>query len=77
MLVEAYEGAHYPLDELPTPQAMVDFMIEQHGLSRADLATWLGGKIRVSECFRGIRLLSLKQIEALREHLLWGFPQTF
>ena len=72
VLVQAYEDANYPLEELPTPQAMVDFMLEQKGLSRADLVTWLGGKSRVSEFFRGIRPLSLKQIAALREHL--GIP---
>ncbi len=72
VLVQAYEDAHCSLDDLPTPQAIVDFMLEQQGLSRADLAKWLGGKSRVSEFFRGIRPLSLKQIEALREHL--GIP---
>jgi HTH-type transcriptional regulator/antitoxin HigA len=72
VLVQAYEDAHFPLDDLPTPQAMVDFMLEQKGLSRGDLARWLGGKSRVSEFFRGIRPLSLKQVEALREHL--GIP---
>lgn len=72
VLVQAYEDTHCPLDELPTPQAVVDFMLDQHDLSRADLAKWLGSKGRVSEFFRGIRPLSLKQIEALREHL--GIP---
>lgn len=72
VLVQAYEDTHCPLDERPTPQATVDLMLDQHDLSRADLAKWLGGKSRVSECFRGIRPLSLKQIEALREHL--GIP---
>lgn len=69
VLVQAYEDVHFPFDDLPTPQAMVDFMLEQRGLSRAGLAKWLGGKSRVSEFFRRIRPLSLKQIEALREHL--------
>ncbi|ETX01590.1 MAG: hypothetical protein ETSY1_06820 [Candidatus Entotheonella factor] len=72
VLVQAYEDTHNPLDDLPTPQAIVDFMLEQHGLVRADLAKWLGGKSRVSEFFQGIRPLSLKQIAALREHL--GIP---
>ncbi|ETX03948.1 MAG: hypothetical protein ETSY2_31615 [Candidatus Entotheonella gemina] len=72
VLVQAYEDTHCPLDALPTPQAIVDFILEQRGLSRADLAKWFGGKSHVSEFFRGIRPLSLKQIEALREHL--GIP---
>jgi HTH-type transcriptional regulator/antitoxin HigA len=72
VLVQAYEDTHSPLEELPTPQAVVEFMLEQKGFSRSDLAKWLGGKSRVSEFFRGIRPLSLRQIEALREQL--GIP---
>ena len=72
VLVQAYEDTHDPLDKLPTPQAVVDFMLEHRGLSRSDLAKWLGGKSRVSEFFRGIRPLSLRQIGALRDQL--GIP---
>ncbi|MDH3604341.1 MAG: helix-turn-helix domain-containing protein, partial [Candidatus Tectomicrobia bacterium] len=72
VLVQAYEDTHSPLEDLPTPQAVVAFMLEQKGLSRSDLAKWLGGKSRVSEFFRGIRPLSLRQIEALRDQL--GIP---
>lgn len=72
VLVQAYEDAHSPLDTLPTPQDVVAFMLEQKGLTRSDLAKWLGGKSRVSEFFRGIRPLSLRQIEILREKL--GVP---
>ena len=72
VLVQAYEDAHNPLEELPTPQAVVDFMLEQKGLSRSDLSQWLGGKSRVSEFFRGIRPLSLRQVAALRDQL--GIP---
>ena len=72
VLVQAYEDTHSPLEELPTPQAVVEFMLEQKGLSRSDLAKWMGGKSRVSEFFQGIRPLSLRQIEALRDQL--GIP---
>jgi HTH-type transcriptional regulator/antitoxin HigA len=72
VLVQAYEDTHSPLEELPTPQAVVDFMLEQKGLPRSDLAKWLGGKSRVSEFFGGIRPLSLRQIEVLRDQL--GIP---
>lgn len=72
VLVQAYEDAHSPLDTLPTPQDVVAFMLEQKGLTRSDLAKWLGGKSRVSEFFRGIRPLSLRQIEVLRQEL--GIP---
>lgn len=72
VLVQTYEDTHLPADEQPTPQEVVDFMLEQRGLSRADLAKWLGGRSRTSEFFNGIRPLSIRQIGALREHL--GIP---
>ena len=72
VLVQAYEDAHVPAFEQPTPQEVVDFVLEQKGLLRADLAKWLGGRSRTSEFFSGIRPLSLRQVGALREHL--GIP---
>jgi antitoxin component HigA of HigAB toxin-antitoxin module len=72
VLVQACEDAHCLLEELPTPQGVVDFMLEQKGLSRPDLAKWLGGKSRVADFFHGVRPLSLRQIAALREYL--GIP---
>ena len=72
VLVQAYEDTHFPAYEKPTPQEVVDFMLEQKGLSRGDLAKWLGGRSRTSEFFNGIRPLSIRQIGALRAHL--GIP---
>jgi HTH-type transcriptional regulator/antitoxin HigA len=72
VLVQTYEDTHCPLEELPTPQEVVDFMLEQKGLGRTDLAKWLGGKNRVAAFFHSVRPLSLRQIAALREHL--GIP---
>ena len=72
ILVQAYEDTHFPIDKQPTPQEVVDFMLEQKGLSRADLAKWMGGRSRASEFFSGVRRLSLRQIETLREKL--GIP---
>ena len=72
VLVQSYEDVHVPLATWPTPPAVVDFMLEQKGLSRTDLAKWLGGKHRVADFFHGVRPLSLRQIAALREHL--GIP---
>jgi HTH-type transcriptional regulator/antitoxin HigA len=51
---------------------MVDFMLEQKGMDRADLAEIMGGRSRVSEFFSGKRDLSKAQIEALRDRL--GIP---
>lgn len=72
VLVEVYEDAHLPIYQLPTPQEVVTFMLDQKGLTRADLAEWLGGKSRTSEFLNGIRSLSMRQIQTLREHL--GIP---
>jgi HTH-type transcriptional regulator/antitoxin HigA len=71
VLVEQYEDEAFPIDQ-PTPQAVVDFMLEQKGMSRADLAEVMGGKSRVSEFFGGKRELSVNQVRALRETL--GVP---
>lgn len=73
VLVEDYEARHHPIDSSDlTPQDVVDFMLEQRGMSRADLAPLMGGRSRVSDFFNGRRALSKGQIEALREHL--GIP---
>jgi HTH-type transcriptional regulator/antitoxin HigA len=72
VLVQAYEEAHFPLEQLTTPQDVVAFMLEQKGLSHADLAQWLGGENRRLAFLQGTYSLSLPQIERLREHL--GIP---
>ena len=70
MLVEDYESRHHPIDDSNlTPQDVVDFVLQQRGMSRADLAPLMGGRSRVSDFFNGKRALSKGQIEALREHL--------
>lgn len=72
VLVHAYEEMHFPLEQLTTPQDVVTFMLEQKGLSQADLARWLGGESSVLAFFQGTGSLSLPQIERLRVHL--GIP---
>lgn len=73
LLVETYEAQHDPIDLSDvTPQDVVDFMLDQKGMSRADLAEIMGGRSRVSEFFNGKRELSKAQIEALRNTL--GIP---
>ncbi len=73
VLVQVYEDAHdvYP-DSETTPEAVVDFMLEQRGESRASLAGIMGGRSRVSDFFNGHRRLSVTQIKALRD--LLGIP---
>lgn len=75
VLVAAYEDEHDPVDAYEaggTPQSVVDFMLGQRGMTRAELAPVMGGSSRVSDFFTGKRRLSLGQIERLRD--LLGIP---
>jgi HTH-type transcriptional regulator/antitoxin HigA len=72
VLIKAYEDEHVPELRDPTPQEAVDFFLEQHGMTRAELAECMGGRSRVSDFFKGVRHLSTAQIKALRE--LLGVP---
>jgi len=71
VLVEHYEEVRYPMEAV-TPQDAVSFMLEQKGMTRADLDEVMGGKSRVSEFFSGKRELSKSQVEVLRSML--GIP---
>jgi HTH-type transcriptional regulator/antitoxin HigA len=72
LLVEAYDDEHFPMGGSSTPQSVVDFMLEQRGMQRSDLAEVMGGRSRVSDFFNGRRELSRAQIKALRD--LLGIP---
>lgn len=72
LLIEAYDDEHYPMGDKTTPQDVVDFMLDQKGKTRADLAELLGGRSRVSEFYNGKRRLSIEQVRTLREEL--GIP---
>ncbi len=71
VLIAAYDDEHHDLPDA-SPQEAVEFLLEQRGLTRADLTKVLGGRSRVSEFFSGKRKLSLNQARALRE--LFGIP---
>jgi len=53
--------------ERSTLQSVVDFLLEQNGMTHAGLAPLLGGRTRVSDFFNGRRSLSIGQIQTLRE----------
>jgi HTH-type transcriptional regulator/antitoxin HigA len=72
VLVGAYEDEHEPPIGGGSPQSIVDFMLEQKGMKRKDLAELMGGRSRVSDFFNGNRNLSRSQIERLRG--LLGIP---
>jgi HTH-type transcriptional regulator/antitoxin HigA len=70
VLVEEYEARHHPIDDSNlTPQDVVDFVLQQRGMTRAELAPLMGGRSRVSDFFNGKRPLSRGQMDALRKHL--------
>jgi HTH-type transcriptional regulator/antitoxin HigA len=70
-LVRLYEEEHLEqVEDAGTPQEIVAFMLEQKGLTRAELAPIMGGRGRVSDFFTGFRPnLSTNQILALRDFL--------
>ncbi len=73
VLVEDYEVRHDPIDDSDlTPQDIVEFMVEQKGITRTELAQIMGGRSRISDFMSGKRDLSKGQIQALRDKL--GIP---
>lgn len=71
MLIEAYETEHYSI-EAPDPIALVEYVMEQRGLDRADLGKYIGSRGRVSEVLTKTRALSLPMIRKLHDGL--GLP---
>lgn len=67
-LIEKYEQIHYPIPE-PDPIEAIKFMMEQNGLTDADLGIILNSRSRVSELFNRKRALTIKQIRVLNETL--------
>ncbi len=65
-LIEAYERARWPRRAPRLPDLMA-YLMDQHGLSRADLVPLLGTPSRVSEVLNGKRELSLTMVRRLRE----------
>jgi HTH-type transcriptional regulator/antitoxin HigA len=68
MLIEKYEGEHYPIDA-PDPIEAIKFRMEQMGMSNKDLAEIIGYKSRVSEIFSRKRKLTLNMIRKLHDEL--------
>jgi HTH-type transcriptional regulator/antitoxin HigA len=68
MLIETYEQAVFPID-LPDPVSAIEFRMEQQGLKRKDLESYIGSQSKVSEVLSGKRPLSLAMIRALHAGL--------
>ena len=65
-LIEAYERSRWPR-RAPTLPDLLTYLMDQHGLSRADLVPLLGTASRVSEVLNGKRELSMSMVRKLRE----------
>ena len=64
-LIAAYEQEKWPARR-PRTADVIRYLMEQHGLTRADLVPLLGTPSRVSEILRGQKELSLSMIQRLR-----------
>lgn len=65
-LVEAYEKTRWP-QRTPSLPELLTYLMDQHGLSRADLVPLLGTPSRVSEILTGKRELSMTMVKRLRD----------
>lgn len=65
-LIEAYERTRWPR-RAPALPDLLTYLMDQHGLSRADLVPLLGTASRVSEVLNGKRELSMTMVRKLRE----------
>ncbi len=65
-LIEAYEHARWPR-RAPSLPDLLNYLMDQHGLSRADLVPLLGTPSRVSEVLNGKRELSMSMVRKLRD----------
>jgi len=70
-LIEAYEQKRWPL-ETPRTADIVRFLMDQHGLSRAEMVPILGTMSRVSEVLSGKKELSMTMVQRLRAR--FGVP---
>jgi HTH-type transcriptional regulator/antitoxin HigA len=65
-LAQAYERARWPR-RIPGLPDLLAYLMDQHGLARADLVPLLGTASRVSEVLNGKRELSMTMVKRLRE----------
>jgi HTH-type transcriptional regulator/antitoxin HigA len=64
-LIEAYEDNKWPRRPASTAE-LIRHLMDQHGLSRADMTPILGTPSRVSEVLRGKKGLSMAMVQRLR-----------
>ena len=64
-LIACYEEEKWP-PRRPNPGEVIRYLMDQHRLTRADMAPLFGTASRVSEILRGQRQLSLAMVQRLR-----------
>jgi HTH-type transcriptional regulator / antitoxin HigA len=64
-LIAAFEERKWP-QRAPSTAGIVRYLMDQHGLSRADMVPILGTASRVSEVLRGKKGLSMTMVQRLR-----------
>jgi HTH-type transcriptional regulator / antitoxin HigA len=64
-LIAAYEEGKWPRSS-PSTADVIKYLMDQHGLTRADLVPILGTASRVSEILRGRKGLSMAMVQRLR-----------
>lgn len=68
ILVEDYEGKHYPI-EAPDPIEAIKIKMEESGLKKKDLISYFGSASRVSEVLNRKRPLTLDMIRKIHKGL--------
>lgn len=64
-LIAAYEERKWPR-RAPKTAEIIRYLMDEHGLSRADMVPILGTASRVSEVLRGKKGLSMTMVQRLR-----------
>ena len=68
-LVEAYEDIHYPMGATSDPISLIEFVMDQQGLTRKDLEPYIGPRQRVWDIMERRRPLSLAMMRRLEKGL--------
>ena len=74
-LIAAYEEGKWPRRS-PSIADLIRHLMDQHGLTRADMVPILGTPSRVSEVLRGKKGLSMAMVQRLRARLRRAFEDA-
>ena len=66
-MIAAYEDVHYPMGAASDPISLIEFVLEQQGLTRKALEAYIGPRQRVWDIMEKRRPLSLAMIRRLEK----------